>query len=99
MARSSRRAPDCALLAPALAARCGLPAVATGDVHMHRRSRRRLQDLLTATAPPLQEPGHYLGTDSLGRDVLSRLIYASRIALTVAFVARLMAGFLATTAR
>ena len=31
-----------------LAAHCALPAVATGDVHMHRRSRRRLQDLLTA---------------------------------------------------
>src|SRR6185369_3303857 len=29
--------------------RCELPAVAAGDVHMHRRSRRRLQDLLTAT--------------------------------------------------
>jgi dipeptide transport system permease protein len=54
------------------------------------------QDLLTATAPPMQEPGHYLGTDSLGRDVLSRLIYASRIALTVAFVASILAGLLGT---
>jgi error-prone DNA polymerase len=26
-----------------LAAQCGLPAVAAGDVHMHRRSRRRLR--------------------------------------------------------
>ena len=33
------------------------------------------------------EPGYLLGTDGLGRDVLSRLIYGSRIALTVAFVA------------
>src|SRR5271155_3939328 len=32
-----------------LAADCDLPAVAAGDVHMHRRSRRRLQDVLTAT--------------------------------------------------
>jgi error-prone DNA polymerase len=31
-----------------LARRCALPAVAAGDVHMHRRHRRRLQDLLTA---------------------------------------------------
>ncbi|HEV7432795.1 MAG TPA: PHP domain-containing protein, partial [Steroidobacteraceae bacterium] len=31
-----------------LAKQCDLPAVAAGDVHMHRRSRRRLQDLLTA---------------------------------------------------
>ena len=54
------------------------------------------QDLLTATAPPLQESGHYLGTDSLGRDVLSRLIYASRIALTVAFVASILAGAIGT---
>jgi error-prone DNA polymerase len=31
-----------------LAERCGLPAVAAGDVHMHARSRRALQDVLTA---------------------------------------------------
>lgn len=54
------------------------------------------QDLLTATAPPLREPGHYLGTDSLGRDVLSRLIYASRVALTVAFGASLLACAIGT---
>ena len=55
------------------------------------------QDLLIATASPTQEPGHYLGTDSLGRDVLSRLIYASRTALTVAFVASILACLLGTT--
>lgn len=54
------------------------------------------QDLLIATARPMQEPGHYLGTDSLGRDVLSRLIHACRIALTVAFVASILAGILGT---
>jgi len=32
----------------ALAERCGVPAVAAGDVHMHVRSRRALQDVLTA---------------------------------------------------
>ncbi|MGO4779171.1 error-prone DNA polymerase, partial [Lysobacter sp. 2RAB21] len=31
-----------------LAARHGLPAVAAGDVHMHERARRPLQDVLTA---------------------------------------------------
>ncbi len=31
-----------------LSDRCGLPLVASGDVHMHVRSRRRLQDALTA---------------------------------------------------
>ena len=32
----------------ALADACGLPAVAAGDVHMHTRNRRRLQDTMTA---------------------------------------------------
>ncbi|MDP2044636.1 MAG: peptide ABC transporter permease, partial [Deltaproteobacteria bacterium] len=35
--------------------------------------------------PP--SPGHYLGTDTLGRDVLSRIIYGSRVSLKVGFVA------------
>jgi peptide/nickel transport system permease protein len=49
------------------------------------------QDLLLERLPPFwlpgAEPGYLLGTDGLGRDVLSRLIYGARIALTVAFVA------------
>ncbi|MET0597518.1 MAG: ABC transporter permease subunit, partial [Mesorhizobium sp.] len=49
------------------------------------------QDLLLERLPPAwlpgSEPGFYLGTDSLGRDVLSRLIYGGRVAFTVAFVA------------
>ena len=40
------------------------------------------------------EPGYLLGTDDLGRDVLSRLIWGSRIALTVAFVAASLAAVL-----
>jgi len=55
------------------------------------------QDLMAATAAPGVEPGHWLGTDSLGRDVLSRLIYGTRIALTVAFVAATLACLLGTT--
>jgi ABC-type dipeptide/oligopeptide/nickel transport system permease subunit len=54
------------------------------------------QDLLLATAAPGQEPSYLLGTDSLGRDVLSRLIYAGRIALTVALVAASLACLLGT---
>lgn len=34
---------------------------------------------------------HLLGTDSLGRDMLSRLIYGARVSLSVAFVAVLIA--------
>jgi DNA-directed DNA polymerase III PolC len=39
-----------------------LPRVAAGDVHMHRRSRRALQDVLTAIRlnKPLQAAGHAL---------------------------------------
>lgn len=54
------------------------------------------QDLMAATAAPGVEPGHWLGTDSLGRDVLSRLVYGTRIALTVAFVAATLACLLGT---
>ncbi len=38
---------DCRVL-DSLGRRLGLPRVAAGDVHMHRRSRRALQDTLTA---------------------------------------------------
>ena len=59
------------------------------------------QDLFLGRLPPFwvqgTEPGYYLGTDSLGRDVLSRLIYGTRIALTVAFVAAVLACLLGTT--
>ena len=36
--------------------------------------------------PPLT-PGHVLGTDELGRDLLSRILWGSRVSLPVAFVA------------
>jgi dipeptide transport system permease protein len=67
------------------------------------------QDLFLTRLPPFwakgTEPGYLLGTDSLGRDVLSRILYGSRLALTVALIAGsltcaigatlgLMAGFL-----
>jgi peptide/nickel transport system permease protein len=49
------------------------------------------QNLLMTTVPPVgfpgAEPGFWLGTDGLGRDVLSRVIYGTRVSLTVAFTA------------
>ncbi|UWR24481.1 ABC transporter permease [Sulfitobacter sp. S190] len=49
------------------------------------------QDLFLGRLPPFweagAEPGYLLGTDSLGRDVLSRIIYGARLALVVALVA------------
>jgi error-prone DNA polymerase len=46
----------------ALADACGLPAVASGDVHMHERRRRALQDTLTAIrlGTTVAEAGHAL---------------------------------------
>ena len=48
------------------------------------------QDLFAARLPPFWMAGgdaaFVLGTDSLGRDVLSRIIFGSRIALTVALI-------------
>jgi len=52
------------------------------------------QDLFTSRLPPFwekgAEAGYWLGSDSLGRDVLSRIIYGSRVALSVALVAGLL---------
>ncbi len=49
------------------------------------------QDLFLGRLPPFwlpgAEPGFYLGTDSLGRDVLSRLLHGARVALAVALIA------------
>jgi peptide/nickel transport system permease protein len=58
---------------------------------------RLAQDLMLQTLPPAwlpgAEPGYYLGTDSLGRDILSRILYATRPALIVAIVASSAACF------
>ncbi|SMC47250.1 ABC transporter permease [Rhizobium sp. RU36D] len=58
------------------------------------------QDLMLSTLPPVTysgaEPGFYFGTDDLGRDVLSRMIHGTRIALIVAFVAATLAALIGT---
>ena len=58
------------------------------------------QDLSAQLAPPdwqFSADAHAFGTDSLGRDVLSRLIYGSRVALTVALVAGILTALVGTT--
>jgi ABC-type dipeptide/oligopeptide/nickel transport system permease subunit len=54
------------------------------------------QDLMSAQLPPAWtsggEPAYLFGTDSLGRCVLSRLIYAARTAVAVALIAASLAA-------
>lgn len=42
---------------------------------------------ITNRLQPMGSPGHLLGTDALGRDLFSRLVYSLRSALTIGFVA------------
>lgn len=48
------------------------------------------QNLLATLQTPSE--AHWLGTDSLGRDLLSRIIYGSRVSLSVGLVSTLIAG-------
>ncbi len=53
-------------------------------------------DLTARLSPPLT-PGHWLGTDELGRDVLSRLIQSVRVSLVIAFGATILSAVFGTT--
>jgi peptide/nickel transport system permease protein len=59
------------------------------------------QDLERRLIPPVwQEKGtwdHPLGTDNLGRDYISRLIYGSRVSLFIGLSVMLIAGLIGTT--
>lgn len=56
-----------------------------------------MQDLMTSRLPPFWADGAVsgfpLGSDSLGRDVLSRILYGARIALVVALIAGTLTCF------
>ncbi|MFG6565061.1 ABC transporter permease [Sulfitobacter sp. 1A13421] len=57
------------------------------------------QSLMTRMEPPVFMGGtweHPLGTDHLGRDYLSRLIYGARISLLIGAVAALISGLVGT---
>jgi peptide/nickel transport system permease protein len=74
------------------------PLLAPADPWHVQPAARLLPPLSHSTA----EPGiagstlHLLGTDSIGRDVLSRLIYGSRLSLTVGFMAMLLSAVFGT---
>lgn len=77
-----------------LADRHGLPCVAAGDVHMHLRSRRALQDVMTAIRVnrPVAEAGHDLfpnGERHLRRrEALARIYPRELLAQTLVVAAR-----------
>jgi peptide/nickel transport system permease protein len=58
------------------------------------------QDITKALKPPVVMEGgsidHVLGTDELGRDLWSRIVWGARIALIVGFVAVVLSGFIGT---
>jgi peptide/nickel transport system permease protein len=59
------------------------------------------QDLTNRTVPPIWHEGgtwtHPLGTDPLGRDYLSRLLYGARISLLIGVAVALISGLIGTT--
>jgi ABC-type dipeptide/oligopeptide/nickel transport system permease subunit len=61
----------------------------------------RAGDLLEAKKPPVWHEGgstqHILGTDQLGQDILSRMIYGARVSLTVGFFGVLLAVMIGVT--
>jgi peptide/nickel transport system permease protein len=53
-----------------------------------------VQDLASRLRPP--SPEHWLGTDSLGRDIASRILYGARISLVIGVVVVASAGVFGT---
>lgn len=80
-----RGAPKFSLLVLTSAVMC---AIFAPWLAPHDPVRGSLSSML---APPSLS-GHLLGTDHLGRDILSRLIYGARISVTVGFLAVFVSG-------
>ncbi len=66
--------------------------VSPHDPYQQELSKRLLGPVFSANA----DPAHLLGTDQLGRDVLSRIIHGARITLLVSVLAVLMSSVLGT---
>lgn len=78
------------LLAFAMVLGLAVCAAFAGLIAPHDPSEQNLLSILTPPAwQPGGDPSFPLGTDSLGRDVLSRLIYGARTAMLVAVFASL----------
>lgn len=85
------------LLALALVLALGVCAIFAGFIAPHDPNEQNLLSILTPPAWSSDgDPSFPLGTDSLGRDVLSRLIYGARTAMLVAVFASLGAMIIGT---
>ncbi|HEY2988270.1 MAG TPA: ABC transporter permease [Candidatus Binatia bacterium] len=61
----------------------------------HDPGKQTLEAMLKA--PQWFGGDHFLGTDNLGRDILSRIIYGARVSLLVAFAVVLISGVVGVT--
>lgn len=94
----TRRAASWALSGAAFVLLLGVVAAAAPLLAPYDPIRQSLRTRLAA--PTLAGPdgkAHLLGTDHLGRDVLSRMIYGSRVSLVVGFAAVVVGGALGAT--
>ncbi|HRE19829.1 MAG TPA: ABC transporter permease [Rhabdaerophilum sp.] len=80
------------LLAAIFAMAIFAPLIAPFDPYDQDLSRR----LIPPFWSPKANPAHWLGTDNLGRDYLSRLIYGARISLLIGFAVMLISGLIGT---
>jgi len=75
-----------------------IPALLAPVVAPHDPFLGTLSDRLQ---PPVWQSGgsmdHILGTDKLGRDMLSRIIFGARVSLTVSLIAIFVGGIIGTT--
>ena len=74
-----------------------IPAIFANQIAPHDPTRGSLSGRLT---PPFWQEGgsseNILGTDKVGRDILSRIIYGSRISVVIAMIAIVVSGVIGT---
>ena len=74
-----------------------IPAIFANQIAPHDPTRGSLGNRL---APPVWQAGgtsdHILGTDKVGRDILSRIMYGSRISVIIAMIAIVVSGIIGT---
>src|SRR5690242_21889080 len=72
------------------------PVIAVGLLHTSPDAFMRTPDGQIATLQP-PGPGYPLGTDELGRDNLTRLLYAGQVSLTIGFLVAFVSIMIGTS--